>query len=772
MHVGTRGTSRSTAAPIFGKLENGESYVVYRCLLYSDGFILHKGTQSTYEGLYMQPLCVTADGRRDSSSARTLATIPPGVAVSDVIRHHVVKCVVDGAVRGRRTLDGDGNVVWVFLDVVAVDGDTPGLNALIDVWHTAQSGCSWCSYDWRQETAAHNKYSGHHGTWLRGAWRRTVVRHRAGRLMKAPAAILRSTGVRPTVLPKHTSLYEWRDALLQQRSQVPKTSEGTPVVPACFETYTATVIAPDHLLSGHFNDVLRTAVCVLGTPGLRAQFEGVLLQLVREAECGSQNRLFVNEERHVLTMRISDLYSLVPFAAEAFALVIRAIPGSAIDTSPLKRVLQVLRTAAALIHCMWTSRELCLEDDAGEGTAADVERRTLQARVRHNDSVRSTFVSHMQSLSDMWRLDEADANAMLDDNGQVLVGGSFPSALRARYDSVQETDCPNTHRLRELYVQHMLMWSHASWLSELSLKCAHQRVKRIQKHSNNHGEQHLAMRAIRFNDWQGRILSCVRQSEGSEPIADVDYGVRVLGGKRALREHLAGTLGDAHATDVRRLLDVNGAVVHELCEQGHEVVNMHNAHRSVYKVAVDATCPFILHDGNAYHDTIRALLYSCNIRRESTGAMRIFGAVLRFCYCRQRRMRVRIGDVFVLRGGRAEYVDGITGVDECTLYLRALAFAQLASDDMSCIAVVESLHVERVENELRGTAAFPRHFRLLIVRATTVVWRSVHSCVHEACTVHEKPTLRSGYVGHKRRTTSGDVYRVLGWAAGFPLRSG
>ena len=77
-----------------------------------------------------------------------------------------------------------------------------------------------------------------------------------------------------------------------------------------------------------------------------------------------------------------------------------------------------------------------------------------------------------------------------DANGGNLERRKLPRASQIYAKCVQHAAKPNVHLVNELLHQETLMWPHPAWSGEISLKRAHQRVKRILAQNNNK-DQHL-----------------------------------------------------------------------------------------------------------------------------------------------------------------------------------------------------------------------------------------------------------------------------------------
>lgn len=194
-HSSPRGPSKYARVPPLGVLANGEPYAVYRFVLYADAFRLHVGLKASAEGTYIQPLELTADMRNSSSSVRVVSVLPTGASIRDILIR-LSEDLEHGASIGHYTVDANGVRRRVFLDLVAISGDTPGIDALLDVkHHSADACCHKCNFEAYTESKLVNGYLRSGVSWSVSACRRTLTRHAAARLMRVPEGVLRHIGI-------------------------------------------------------------------------------------------------------------------------------------------------------------------------------------------------------------------------------------------------------------------------------------------------------------------------------------------------------------------------------------------------------------------------------------------------------------------------------------------------------------------------------------------------------------------------------------------------
>ena len=130
-----------------GYLSDGSPYVVYRFLLYTDGFKQKKSLsdQRSVCGCYIMPVGLPHHCRCSSASARIITLAAHGQDTNEVLEF-IVNDIVTGAVTGFSGINPDGVRVTIFLDAVAIIGDYPAVTSGTDLsGHNADSFCSYCA---------------------------------------------------------------------------------------------------------------------------------------------------------------------------------------------------------------------------------------------------------------------------------------------------------------------------------------------------------------------------------------------------------------------------------------------------------------------------------------------------------------------------------------------------------------------------------------------------------------------------------------------------
>ncbi len=199
-HPGPRGFEKRSVPPVCGALQTRELYVVYHFLVFIDVFTYRIGHYNSSrkggEGFYIQPLAGSAKSRKSTSFSRIISAISPGVPVSDVF-DRLIDDITNEMPTGRAIITGNGVRRRVFLDAVGLFGDTPGLNALLDVYgHRGLSCCHECYYFAGENAVMHNRYLTKSVGWIQTTVRRTPVWQAAGRSMHPSPVLLQRYVIR------------------------------------------------------------------------------------------------------------------------------------------------------------------------------------------------------------------------------------------------------------------------------------------------------------------------------------------------------------------------------------------------------------------------------------------------------------------------------------------------------------------------------------------------------------------------------------------------
>jgi len=437
--------------PSIGKLQNEEPYVIYRFLLYHDGFTISNHNQKTANGVYIIPLQFNTFGRNTTNVGRVLTLSPPNVspfAVFETIKDDLSRGTTDGF----PGIDANGTRRRVFLDLVGILGDTPAINYGLDV--KGQSGaapCHLCSFRKRHITGKLFHFDDEIARGCRSAEERFSFRHIALADSHAQLDITQYMGISERAnLPIH----RMADHLRTLRDQSPTTEHGHRLLPCTLDPYSSAFVTPDHLLTGIAKNCVALAVAVL-PPASRLSFQESVLLALRRNKVGALFRII--SDRKLAQMTCSQVYVFIPFAPHAYAKAIRAIPNPSVDRQHRALcALDLMVDINKLIATIWRT-------DLGEAYVSRVQ---------------SDILRHLQKVRRLHNL---------------------PVSLR-RY-----IHKPNLHRLYEFGFSTLPRTGHASISKELNLEKMHQTLKRSVERSNKKEPHLFAMRNVCIEDWKARL---------------------------------------------------------------------------------------------------------------------------------------------------------------------------------------------------------------------------------------------------------------------------
>lgn len=393
----------------------------------------------------------------------------------------------------------------------------------------------------------------------------------------------------------------------------------------------------------------------------------------------------------------------------------------------------------------------------------------------------NSYVQHFLALQCLCNVSKEEQCALLDDDDNVVLNASTPHNLRFAYYAVRALSKPDTHRLRELYVQLRDLWPQAVWISELSLERGHQRVKRILRHTNHHDEHVLDMNGARFCDWQARLIAALTWEDGLASV-HVLSGVRLLGGPAALRKYQCEHTPSEEVLDmersVRRLLAPGSIVRRKLELHAPLTLTRQCVTECPRKVRVDKSSRVYLRLGDFAQRRADKVLLSGDAEVDKHKCAVSYSAAHVACSCKHSRSRWVAGDVVVRRAPELPYP--AQDADPVYCYYRIVAFAMDEDQEGDCLAAVQRMFVREVDGDMYGVV-FTRNIRILLLQPDEVVWRSTHDCIAGKCEVnalgrcirHARAVQTSGPLAAASQCKmSTDVYRLLTWTTGYPPRSG
>ncbi len=361
MHSGDRGVSKMLPVSSFGTLASGEKYVIYRFVLYWDGFEISRGNSSSGDGVYIQCLNLPTTARSSSNAVRILSLTPPGVDCSEVFKA-IEADIVQGITEGFLDYDAEGVQRRIFLDLVGYLGDTPAINSELDtLGHTANACCHLCTYSRYSCSLLGSRYTGMNYCGAQTATGRSMSKHTAIRDSNAGKETCRLLGIKPSADCKYLPLHSISQSMRRAMPMIPKTIDGTPVLSGELDPYKSCFVAPDHLLTGHFRDCVNLAIKLLPSPRYRSKCEDFAIGFLHDCSLPQQNRLFDPEGKKLFSMSMTELYSLSIVAEYSFLKGCEAVLFSQEDTmKPTKKcwdAIELVGSCSRIISRIWGGRD-------------------------------------------------------------------------------------------------------------------------------------------------------------------------------------------------------------------------------------------------------------------------------------------------------------------------------------------------------------------------------------------------------------------------------
>jgi len=318
-HLGSRLLEKCTPISSIGKLADGTDYGIYRGILYWDGFQMFNGKAASAEGVYFKCLNTETSSRGSPDTIRVLTLLPPGSKADDALQLLSLD-IVHGTCRGFRVIDAEGVHRTIFLDIVGFFGDTPALNSTLDVrGHNATGCCHLCTYVRGDKSLKKARYP----LLTHGSQSTSSVRldwkHQAVRSYSTCPELEQRLGMKSGWDMHGKGIQSIKRGLETNAHLVPMTSRGLKVVPAILDSFQATLVSPDHLLTAVIRDSINVVYNSLPSKDIRSKLER-FIHLLLTLFNSQKQRVIFHKTKHVLhTMSMSQLYDIATIFPIAFS---------------------------------------------------------------------------------------------------------------------------------------------------------------------------------------------------------------------------------------------------------------------------------------------------------------------------------------------------------------------------------------------------------------------------------------------------------------------
>lgn len=486
-----------------GRLPCGTTYYVYRILLYCDDFqsrsmMFPKGSVG---GCYMLPIGASPESRRSNSSVRIISLTAHGVSTNLVI-DAIIEDLRIGGTKGVPATDAKGNKCVVFVDVVGFVGDYSASSAVLDVMsHAAHTPCTHCTFRVLEGPQKHTLSQYAHSSEIHSAntsFSRGLAKTRdlrTGSIGKDDSNLLgMNVG---TFMDVHTPglwpLLRLSEVL--STTSVSEVTNGNPLRVELFDAYSRNVVAPDHLLTGLITNLVECCFDEVTSGSVRKRLEVTLLIGVRKVGVEGQRSLYNRKLKKLHSMSMSTKYS-----------ILLVLPYS-LRVNGCKSVacLSLIDILHSLVRLMfwWPDR---LTDGV---TAVQYVHGGNQA-------------GYHQEILHLSRKYLGEVKRICKEKPELKV----------------HLDRPNVHRLLELAVHTIPLYSHASFVAEMVFESAHQPLKASLGRSTNPNAHIYATQVILARDWLCRLahlLHIVADSDHREKESAMAGILYLCGGKLAHR---------------------------------------------------------------------------------------------------------------------------------------------------------------------------------------------------------------------------------------------
>ena len=464
-------------APNEGVLQDGRRYVIYRMLLYCDGFSPNVSRKGSCTGVYMLPLGIDPENREGAGAVRPIALAPPGVSQNDILRT-IFLDVMEGTTKGFNIKDTSGNECVLFLDLVGFVADSPAVAASQDLLgHMSNNPfplCTFARYDVSGRGGSRYAYSSSIHSSM-PCFSRHTSRSEALRMGGIKDEDLKKLGMKSNQACTESGnvLSELSQTMEEVRCRVPLTNTGVRVVPCMFDCYRSAVVAPDHLILGLGQNLTDTLLKLL-PPSVRRYGETICKSLLREGDLTYQNHLFDHKNIGLHSMSITAMFSFLLVAPHAFRCALH-LDRTENVRDEVHLLVSLLEDFSSLISDTYSLPRIYVDG--------------RDEVVQHNEQ---------GGMNRIWNLRGRCVQYVTDLDKCYKALSNFP-------DTRNILDKPNVHRLLELYTHTLPNFGHVLHVQELLFEGAHQPLKRALSRSNHLNYQLQAMEHRIANDWKNRL---------------------------------------------------------------------------------------------------------------------------------------------------------------------------------------------------------------------------------------------------------------------------
>ncbi len=464
-----------------GILEDGSRYVIYRFILYTDGFNQKKSLSDKRSvcGCYLMPAGQPHTCRASSISARVVTLGAHGQDPNELLEY-IVDDILEGVTSGFDSFDPYGKKVKVFLDPVAIIGDYPAVSSSTDVaGHTADAFCSFCAVRKRKggqhpQILFTNKLHSRRASLTRFDERMKIIRSE-----RPPPAVKKHLGISCDDEDEASQLIAVRlsNELSKRIREVKRNNEGHNIVDVTFDSHLSAAAVPDHLFKGLISNVLTVCFGFLPNDEQRRRVDRMICLHIQENHVPRIDTVlsWAKNGKYIglNNLTTSALFCVILFAATIFSDLNVRQSTSTSDEIPCPYHLPAKLQSIIGLMYWWPN--------VNSDTMSDFTYVSGQ-----NDK------KPVEYYADIARLVEEYIDSIKD---YYIRGGRQREIL----------DKPNAHRLLELVHHTLPMYKHCLNVSELVLEMVHRTFKEWLDRNTHHDAHITAIEVAAARDWGNRL---------------------------------------------------------------------------------------------------------------------------------------------------------------------------------------------------------------------------------------------------------------------------